>query len=54
MSIETVTGPIEPGEIGRTTMIFDKVLPRLRDEGVWDDEVEQQVLEANPRAWLAG
>ncbi len=33
---------------------FEKVLPRLREEGVWDDEVERQVFEVNPRAWLAG
>ncbi|MBA2522275.1 MAG: phosphotriesterase, partial [Solirubrobacterales bacterium] len=36
------------------TMIFDKVLPVLREEGVWDDGVEEQILEANPRDWLAG
>lgn len=31
---------------------FEHVLPRLRDAGVWDDAVEVQVFEANPRAWL--
>ncbi len=31
---------------------FEKVLPRLRDAGVWDDDVERQVFEDNPRAWL--
>jgi phosphotriesterase-related protein len=31
---------------------FEKVLPRLREAGVWDDDVERQVFEANPRAWL--
>jgi phosphotriesterase-related protein len=33
---------------------FEKVLPRLREAGVWDDEVERQVFEVNPRSWLAG
>jgi phosphotriesterase-related protein len=33
---------------------FTHVLPRLRDAGVWDDEVERQVFEENPRRWLAG
>jgi phosphotriesterase-related protein len=32
---------------------FEKVLPRLREAGVWDDEVERQVYETNPRAWLS-
>jgi phosphotriesterase-related protein len=31
---------------------FDHVLPRLREAGVWDDDVERQVFETNPRAWL--
>lgn len=31
---------------------FDHVLPRLREAGAWDDDVQRQVFEANPRAWL--
>ena len=31
---------------------FEKVLPRLREAGVWDDDVERQVFEVNPREWL--
>lgn len=31
---------------------FTHVLPRLREAGAWDDDVERQVLEDNPRAWL--
>jgi len=31
---------------------FEKVLPALREAGVWDDDVERQVFEVNPRAWL--
>jgi phosphotriesterase-related protein len=33
---------------------FEHVLPRLRDAGAWDDDVERQVYEDNPRRWLAG
>ena len=32
---------------------FTHDLPRLREAGVWDDDVERQVFEANPRAWLS-
>jgi phosphotriesterase-related protein len=31
---------------------FTHVLPRLREAGAWDDDVERQVFEVNPRAWL--
>ncbi len=36
------------------TMVFEHVLPVLREAGVWDDETERTVFEDNPRAWLAG
>src|SRR4051812_40008670 len=36
------------------TMVFEHVLPVLRADGVWDEDVERQVFERNPRAWLAG
>lgn len=33
---------------------FERILPQLREQGVWDDDVEKQVFELNPRSWLAG
>jgi phosphotriesterase-related protein len=36
------------------TLVFDEVFPTLRDEGVWDDDVERTVLVDNTRRWLVG
>ena len=39
---------------GATTMAFERVLPVLREAGVWQDDTERQLFEVNPRAWRAG
>ena len=36
------------------TLIFDEVLPALREQGVLDDAVFQTIFVENPRRWLAG
>jgi phosphotriesterase-related protein len=36
------------------TLVFDQVLPWLREQGVWDDATFAVVFEENPRRWLAG
>ena len=36
------------------TLVFDEVLPTLREEGVLDEAVERTLLVENPRRWLAG
>ena len=36
------------------TLVFDEVLPWLREQGVWDDATFAAVFEENPRRWLAG
>jgi phosphotriesterase-related protein len=36
------------------TLVFEEVLPHLREQGVWDEATERQVLVENPRRWLAG
>ena len=36
------------------TMVFERVLPVLREQDVRDEQTETQVFETNPRAWLAG
>src|SRR4051812_6252804 len=35
------------------TLVFDQVLPWMRDQGVLDAETESRIFEANPRRWLA-
>jgi phosphotriesterase-related protein len=34
------------------TLVFDEVLPALREEGVLDDQVFQTIFVENPRRWL--
>jgi len=34
------------------TLVFDEVLPALREEGVLDDDVERTLFVDNPRRWL--
>jgi phosphotriesterase-related protein len=36
------------------TLIFDEVLPALRDEGALDEATERRILVDNPRRWIAG
>lgn len=36
------------------TLVFDEVVPALRDLGVMDDEVFKTIFVENPRRWLAG
>jgi phosphotriesterase-related protein len=36
------------------TLVFDEVLPALREQGVLDDAVFQTIFVENPRRWLAG
>jgi phosphotriesterase-related protein len=36
------------------TLVFEEVLPALRDAGALSDEHVQQIFVENPRAWLAG
>jgi phosphotriesterase-related protein len=35
------------------TLVFDQVLPWLRDQGLLDSETEDTLLKDNPRRWLA-
>ncbi len=35
------------------TLVFDEVVPALREQGVLDDEVFQTIFVENPRRWLA-
>jgi phosphotriesterase-related protein len=34
------------------TLVFDEVVPALRDQGVFDDEVFQTIFVENPKRWL--
>jgi len=36
------------------TLVFDEVVPALRDQGVLDDAVFQMIFVENPRRWLTG
>jgi phosphotriesterase-related protein len=36
------------------TLVFDEVLPALREEGVMDEATEQTIFVENPRRWMAG
>ena len=36
------------------TLVFDEILPALREEGVLDEAAERQILVDNPRRWIAG
>ena len=53
---EAVAGLMEAGLVRgwSMTLIFEEVLPWLREQGLMDDDVERQVLEDNPRRWLEG
>jgi phosphotriesterase-related protein len=37
-----------------TTLVFEEVVPALREMGVMDDEVFRTIFVENPRRWLAG
>ena len=53
---EAVQGLMDAGLVRgwSMTLIFEEVLPWLREQGLWDDDVQRQVLEDNPRRWLEG
>jgi len=34
------------------TLVFDEVVPALREQGVLDDEAFQTIFVENPRRWL--
>ncbi len=34
------------------TLVFDEVVPALREQGVMDDEAFQTIFVENPRRWL--
>jgi phosphotriesterase-related protein len=53
---EAVEGLIAQGLVRdwSMTLVFDQVLPWLREQGVWDDATYATVFEENPRRWLAG
>src|SRR3954469_828397 len=53
---EAVEGLIAQGLVRdwSMTLVFDQVLPWLREQGVWDDAAYTTVFEDNPRRWLAG
>jgi phosphotriesterase-related protein len=36
------------------TLVFDEVLPWLREQGVLDEATERQIFVDNPRRWIAG
>ncbi len=36
------------------TLVFDEVLPALREEGVLDEAAERRIFVDNPRRWIAG
>ena len=36
------------------TLVFDEVVPWLREQGVMDDAVFDTIFVDNPRRWLAG
>ena len=53
---EAVQGLIDAGlvEGWSMTLVFDEVLPALREEGVLDDTTERTIFVENPRRWMAG
>ncbi len=36
------------------TLVFDEVVPTLREMGVMDDDVFNTIFVENPRRWLTG
>ncbi len=53
---EAIAGLIEAGLVRdwSMTLVFDEVLPWLKEQGVWDDAAFTTVFQENPRKWLAG
>jgi phosphotriesterase-related protein len=53
---EAVAGLIEGGLVRdwSMTLVFDAVVPWLREQGVFDDDTFRTIFEDNPRRWLAG
>jgi phosphotriesterase-related protein len=53
---EAVEGLVAQGLVRSdwsTTLVFEEVLPALREEGVLTDEHERTIFVENPRRWLA-
>jgi phosphotriesterase-related protein len=53
---EAVEGLVAQGLVRNwsMTLVFEEVLPALREEGVLTDEHVQTIFVDNPRRWLAG
>jgi phosphotriesterase-related protein len=53
---EAAQGLMEGGMIRNwsMTLVFEEVLPALREEGVLDEATEHTLFTENPRRWLAG
>jgi phosphotriesterase-related protein len=53
---EAVEGLIAQGLVRdwSMTLVFDAVVPWLREQGVFDDDAFRTIFEDNPRRWLAG
>jgi phosphotriesterase-related protein len=53
---ESVQGLIDAGlvEDWSMTLVFDAILPALREEGVMDEATEVTIFVDNPRRWIAG
>jgi phosphotriesterase-related protein len=52
---EAVEGLVAGGLVNEDwsmTLVFEKAIPELREQGVFDDDTFQQVFVENPRAWL--
>src|SRR4051794_6831736 len=52
---EAVEGLVQAGLVKdwSMTLVFDSVLPWLREQGVLDDDTERTLFVDNPRGWLA-
>jgi phosphotriesterase-related protein len=53
---EAIQGLLDAGLVRgwSMTLLFEEVLPWLREQGLMDDDVQRTILEDNPRRWLAG
>jgi len=53
---EAVEGLVQGGLVRdwSMTLVFEQVLPTLREEGAFTDEHFEQIFRRNPRRWLAG
>jgi phosphotriesterase-related protein len=53
---EAIQGLMDQGLVRdwSMTLVFDSVVPWLREQGVLDDDAFRTIFEENPRRWLAG